>query len=349
MISRLAASSELRRAICRIYAVLIAANLAAWAWALMLFRDRPVLLGAAMLAYGFGLRHAVDADHIAAIDNVTRKLMQEGKRPVGVGFCFALGHSTVVILAAAAVAATTTALAGAFGPLKTLGGILGPAVSALFLFAIAAANFGVLCGIWRRLPEVRAGVRYAEEDFDFLLNSRGFLARLFRPAFRLVGKSWHMFPLGFLFGLGFDTATEVSLLGIAAAEAAKGVALWSIMVFPALFAAGMSLIDTTDGILMLGAYEWAFVEPARKLYYNLVITLASIVVAVLIGGVEALGLLADQLQLQGSFWSGVGALGGSFGMLGFLIVGFFTAAWLGSVILYRYTGLARTGSVSEGD
>ncbi|HVH74365.1 MAG TPA: HoxN/HupN/NixA family nickel/cobalt transporter [Stellaceae bacterium] len=337
------------RAIIRLYALLILANLAAWGWAVLLFRDRPVLLGTALLAYGFGLRHAVDADHIAAIDNVTRKLMQEGGRPVGVGISFALGHSTVVILAAAAVASTATALAGSFERLKEVGGVLGPAVSALFLFAIAAANFNILCGIWRTLRLVRAGGHYAEADFDLLLNSRGLLARLVRPAFRLVGKSWHMFPLGFLFGLGFDTATEVSLLGIAAAEAARGVSVWSIMVFPALFAAGMSLIDTTDGILMLGAYEWAFLEPARKLYYNLVITLASIVVAVLIGGVEALGLLADQFRLQGPFWNRVGALGGSFGLIGFLIIGFFTAAWLGAIILYRYTGFARTGSVSEAD
>ena len=337
------------RAIIRLYALLILANLAAWGWAVLLFRDRPVLLGTALLAYGFGLRHAVDADHIATIDNVTRKLMQEGRRPVGVGISFALGHSTVVILAAAAVASTATALAGSFERLKEVGGVLGPAVSALFLFAIAAANFNILCGIWRTLRLVRAGGHYAETDFDLLLNSRGLLARLVRPAFRLVAKSWHMFPLGFLFGLGFDTATEVSLLGIAAAEAARGVSVWSIMVFPALFAAGMSLIDTTDGILMLGAYEWAFLEPARKLYYNLVITLASIVVAGLIGGVEALTLLADPFRLQGAFWNRVGALGGSFGLIGFLIIGFFTAAWLGAVILYRYAGLARTGSVSEAD
>jgi len=286
---------RLRRRIIGIYALLTFANLGAWAWAVLLFRDHPVLLGTALLAYGFGLRHAVDADHIAAIDNVTRKLMQEGKRPVGVGFFFALGHSTVVILAAAAVAATATALAVSFEEFKAVGGVIGTSVSALFLFAIAAANIVILRGVWRTFQHVRQGGRYVEEDFDLLLNSRGLLARLFRPLFRLIRTSWHMFPLGFLFGLGFDTATEVAVLGISATQAAQGVSIWSIMVFPALFAAGMSLIDTTDGILMLGAYDWAFVKPMRKLYYNLTITAVSVVVAVLVGGIEALGLLVPRV------------------------------------------------------
>jgi nickel/cobalt transporter (NiCoT) family protein len=334
-------SAGLRRPILGIYGVLILANLAAWAWAVLLFRDQPILLGTALLAYGFGLRHAVDADHIAAIDNVTRKLMQEGKRPVGVGFCFALGHSTVVILAAAAVAGTATALAGSFDQYKAIGGVVSTGVSALFLFAIALANFLILRGVWRTFVHVRRGGRYVEEDFDILLNSRGLLARLFRPLFRLVSRSWHMLPLGFLFGLGFDTATEVALLGISATEAGRGVSIWSIMVFPALFAAGMSLIDTTDGVLMLGAYDWAFIKPIRKLYYNLTITAVSVVVAVLIGGIETLGLLGDQFDLKGSFWDGIGALNDNFGTLGFIIIGVFIAAWIGSVIFYRYQGLDR--------
>jgi nickel/cobalt transporter (NiCoT) family protein len=334
-------SAELRRPIIGIYTVLILANLAVWAWAVLLFRDQPVLLGTALLAYGFGLRHAVDADHIAAIDNVTRKLMQEGKRPVGVGFFFALGHSTVVILAAAAVAGTATALAGSFDSFKAIGGVVSTSVSALFLFVIAAANLLILRGVWKTFVHVRRGGSYVEEDFDILLNSRGLLARLFRPLFRLISKSWHMFPLGFLFGLGFDTATEVALLGISATEAARGISVWSIMVFPALFAAGMSLIDTTDGILMLGAYDWAFVKPIRKLYYNLTITAVSVMVAVLIGGIETLGLLGDQLDLRGPFWDGIGALNDNFGTLGFIIIGLFIAAWIGSVIFYRYQGLDR--------
>jgi high-affinity nickel-transport protein len=178
-----------------------------------------------------------------------------------------------------------------------------------------------------------------EEDFDLLLNSRGLLARLFRPLFRLISESWHMYPLGLLFGLGFDTATEVALLGVSAAAAAKGMSIWSIMLFPALFAAGMSLIDTTDGILMLGAYNWAFIKPIRKLYYNLTITVVSVMVAVLIGGIEALGLLGDQFALKGTFWDGVGTLNDNFTALGVAIIGLFIGAWVGSVIVYRYTGL----------
>jgi high-affinity nickel-transport protein len=321
--------------------VLVLGNLAVWAWALLVFRSQPILLGTALLAYGFGLRHAVDADHIAAIDNVTRKLMQEGKRPVSVGFFFALGHSTVVILAAAAagVAATATALSTHFEQFKSIGSIVGTLVSALFLFTIAVINVLILRSVWRTYRHVRAGGRYVEEDLDILLNNRGLLARLFRPLFRLVGKGWHMFPLGFLFGLGFDTATEVALLGISATQAAQGVSTWSIMVFPALFAAGMSLIDTTDGVLMLGAYNWAFVKPVRRLYYNLTITLVSVVVAILIGGIEALGLVGDQLNLSGWFWGGIGALNDNFSSLGFIIIGVFIAAWIGSIVVYRYKGL----------
>jgi high-affinity nickel-transport protein len=339
-------SAELRRPIIGLYSLLILANLAVWAWALLLFRDQPVLLGTALLAYGFGLRHAVDADHIAAIDNVTRKLMQEGKRPVGVGCFFALGHSTVVILAAAAVAGTATALAGSLDQFKAIGGVVGTIVSALFLFAIAIANLFILRGVWQTFQHVRRGGSYVEEDFDILLNSRGLLARLFRPLFRLISKSWHMFPLGLLFGLGFDTATEVALLGISATQAARGISIWSIMVFPALFAAGMSLIDTTDGVLMLGAYDWAFIKPMRKLYYNLTITAVSVVVAVVIGGIETLGLLGGQFELQGPFWGGIGALNDNFGTLGFIVIGLFIAAWIGSVVFYRYKGLDRIEVIS---
>jgi high-affinity nickel-transport protein len=331
-------STGLRRPILGIYGLLIATNLAVWAWAVFVFRHQPILLGTALLAYGFGLRHAVDADHIAAIDNVTRKLMQEGKRPVTVGFWFALGHSTVVILAAAVIALTTTAMEGRFESFKAMGGVISTTISAAFLFLIAAMNLMILLAVWRTFRHVRRGGAYVEEDFDLLLNKRGLLSRFFRPLFRLITRSWHMLPLGFLFGLGFDTATEVALLGISATQAAQGLSIWSIMVFPALFAAGMSLVDTTDGIMMLGAYDWAFVKPIRKLYYNITITLVSVVVAVLVGGIEALGLIGDQLGLDGWFWNGVGALNDNFSSLGFAIIGIFIAAWIGSVLIYRYRG-----------
>jgi high-affinity nickel-transport protein len=304
----------LRQRIIGIYAVLTLANLAAWVWAVSVFRDRPVLLGTALLAYGFGLRHAVDADHIAAIDNVTRKLMQMGKRPVGVGLFFALGHSSVVILAAACVAGTATALSGSLDRFKAVGGVLGTGVSALFLFAIAAVNLIILRDVWRTFRHVHHGGRYAAAEFDQLLEQRGLYARLFRPLFLLIGESWHMYPLGFMFGLGFDTATEIALLAVAASAAAKGVSISAIMVFPALFAAGMSLVDTSDGILML-------------------------VVAVLIGGIETLGLLGDRFALRGAFWNGVGALHDNFTALGVAVIGLLLAGWGGSAIVYHCKGL----------
>jgi high-affinity nickel-transport protein len=327
--------AELKGKLVGIYVLLIAANVLAWIWALVAFHDYPVLIGTAFLAYTFGLRHAVDADHIAAIDNVTRKLMHEGKRPVGVGLFFSLGHSTVVVLASAAIALTTGALEGRFASFKAVGGVIGTLVSALFLLLVAAANLLILRSVYRTFQEVCRGGAFVEDDLNQLLAQRGLLGRIFRPMFRLIERSWHMYPLGFLFGLGFDTATEIGLLGIAAAEASKGLPIWSIMVFPALFTAGMSLLDTTDGIMMLGAYGWAFRQPIRKLYYNLTITFVSVLVAALIGGIEALGLLADQLNLVGPFWSFIGALNENFGSLGYLIIAIFAACWLVSIAVYR--------------
>jgi high-affinity nickel-transport protein len=247
----------------------------------------------------------VDADHIAAIDNVTRKLMQQGKRPVAVGFMFSLGHSTVVILGSAAIAAAALSLQHRMDGVREIGGVVGTLVSAIFLLGIAFVNLVVLRSIYRAFVRVRAGAPYVDEDFDMLLADRGFLSRLFRPMFDLITRSWHMYPLGVLFGLGFDTATEIGLLGISAAEASKGLSMVSILVFPVLFAAGMSLIDTTDNILMLGAYGWAFIKPVRKLYYNMTITFVSVIVALAVGGVEALGLLAGHFRLGGMFWDAV--------------------------------------------
>jgi len=326
--------AELGSKVIGIFLVLAVANVLAWVWALIAFHDYPVLLGTAFLAYTFGLRHAVDADHIAAIDNVTRKLMQDGKRPVAVGFFFSLGHSTVVVLASVAIALATTALEGRFESFKLVGGAIGTLVSVLFLFLVAAANFLILIAVYRTFQHVRRGGAFVEEDLNHLLAQRGFLGRFFRPMFRLVSRSWQMYPLGFLFGLGFDTATEIGLLGMSAAEASKGLPIWSIMVFPALFTAGMSLIDTADGVLMLGAYGWAFTKPIRKLYYNLTITFVSVLVAVLVGGIEALGLLADRLNLEGPLWTFVGSLNENFGSFGYLIIAIFVGSWLISITVY---------------
>jgi nickel/cobalt transporter (NiCoT) family protein len=314
---------------------LVAANLAAWAWALWAFRDYPLLLGTALLAYSFGARHAVDADHIAAIDNVTRKLIQQGRRPITVGFYFSLGHSTLVVLASAAIATAAAALETRLAAVKEVAGMVGTGVSALFLFAIALANLLVLRATWRSFARVRRGVRDADADIDGLLAQRGLLGRLFRPLFALIGASWHMYPLGLLFGLGFDTATETGVLGIAAAEGSKGLPIWSTLIFPALFTAGMSLVDTADGILMLGAYGWAFMKPLRKIYYNLTITLVSVLTAAAIGSVEALGLVGERLSLDGPFWHAVASLNAHFGALGCVIIAFFAASWLVSFVVYR--------------
>jgi high-affinity nickel-transport protein len=337
--------ADVRISIIGIYCILVTANLAAWGWAYFAFRSHPVLLGTALLAYGFGLRHAVDADHIAAIDNVVRKLMQEGKRPVAVGFFFSLGHSSVVLLASVAVALTASALQTRFPAFQKVGGIIGTSVSAFFLLLIAFINIFIMIGTYRTFLRVRDGGSCSEQDIDMLVPRGGLFAHLFRSLFKLIRRSWHMAPIGFLFGLGFDTATEIALLGISAAEAAKGMPIWTILVFPVLFTAGMSLVDTTDGILMLGAYGWAFLNPLRKLYYNMTVTAVSVVVAILIGGIETLGLLGDQFAFAGRFWDFIRSLNENFGRLGYLIVGIFVLTWVISVAVYRAKRYARNDRI----
>lgn len=323
------------------FAGLIAANVAAWAWAWLAFADRPALLGTAALAYMFGLRHAFDADHIAAIDNVVRKLMQEGKSPWSVGLFFSLGHSSIVILASVALAATATAFQDELEAFHGIGGVIGTAVSAVFLLALGVANLFILRGVWAAFRRARRGERLVDQDLDMLLAGRGLLARIFGPVFRSVTRSWHMYPVGFLFGLGFDTATEIAVLGIAASQAAQGMSMWNILVFPALFTAGMSLMDTADSVLMTRAYGWAFVHPMRKLWYNLTITAASVVVALFIGGVGALGLISEKLGLEGGFWDFIASLSEDMANFGFMVVGIFAASWIVSVLVYRMKGYDR--------
>jgi high-affinity nickel-transport protein len=322
-----------------LYAVLVAANVLAWLWALVQFRDQPVLLGTASLAYAFGLRHAVDPDHIAAIDNITRKLMQEGKRPISAGFFFALGHSTVVIIASLLVAFSVGALEVKFDWFKRVGGVIGTGVSAAFLLVVAIMNMAILISVYRAFTAVRRGENVTDDALHDLLSRRGLISRILRSLFGAVTRSWHLYLLGFLFGLGFDTASEVGLLGISAAQGSAGLPIWSILIFPALFTAGMSLIDTTDGVLMVQAYGWAFINPVRKLYYNLTMTFISIVVALLIGGMEALGLLTDKLGLEGSFWTLIEQANENFGLFGYLIIGVFVVGWAISVLIYRFRGL----------
>ncbi len=332
--------ASLTRKITTIGTLLVAANVAAWAWALLAFHDHPLLLGTAVLAYSFGLRHAVDADHIAAIDNVTRKLMQEGKRPLTTGLFFSLGHSTVVILATIGVVLTAAAFKDQLESFHTVGSMIGTSVAAVFLLIIAAINVVILLNVYRAFRRVKQNGAFVPEDLDLMTAKGGLLARMFHRLFRMIRHSWHMYPLGFLFGLGFDTATEIGLLGIAATEATSGLPIWSILVFPALFTAGMTLIDTANSVLMTGAYGWAFENPIRKLYYNLTITFISVVVAVVVGGALALGLIAEKFHLEGRFWNAVENIN-EIGILGFVILGIFIVSWLVSTLLYRIKGYDR--------
>ena len=342
--SRSDTSDTTRRAIYLLVG-LVVANLLAWAWAFIEFGSNPVLMGTALLAYGFGLRHAVDADHIAAIDNVTRKLMQQGKRPIAVGTWFSLGHSTIVVLASFAIAATAMAFKDDMEWFHETGGLIGTLVSSVFLPLFGVLNLVILLSVYKKFKQVKAGHTLPAEELDLLVaNKGGLMARIFGRLFNLVNKSWHMYPVGFLFGLGFDTATEVGLLGISATSASQGINLWSIMVFPVLFAAGMALIDSLDNFVMIGAYGWAFSKPVRKLYYNITITAASVFVALFIGGVEALGLIADKLELSVGLWAPIAALNDNFGEIGYWIIALFVLCWMISGLNYYLRGYDRLGA-----
>ena len=323
-----------------LYAGLLGANLVAWAWAFASFRADPVLLGMAALAYGLGLRHAVDADHIAAIDNVTRMLVAEGKRPVAVGLFFSLGHSTVVVAASALLALAASVYGRHVGAFQTIGGAVGTAVSAVFLFVIAGTNLVALRDVARKLRRARRGGPVEEAGMESVLAGGGLLARILRPMFGLIRASWHMYPLGLLFGLGFDTASEIGLLGLSATEGGRGLPIWSILVFPALFTAGMSLVDSLDGVLMTRAYGWAFVEPARKLAYNFWVTAISVAVALAVGTVELLALVGGRLDMDGPIWTAARRAADHFGAIGYLIVAILAGSWVLSLAIHR----ARRGS-----
>jgi high-affinity nickel-transport protein len=332
--------NSFRTRLIAVFAVIGLGNLAAWGWALVAFADQPMLLGTAVLAFSLGLRHALDADHIAAIDNVTRKLLQQHKRPVAVGFFFALGHSAVLLLASLAVAFAANSLIEKLAAYREIGSMVGALASTLFLLGIAIANLAVLGHVVRALHRAKRGEQMRDEDIDALLQQQGWLARWFRPLFRLISSSWHLFPLGLLFGLGFETASEVSLFGLAA-ETSQKVSSSSILVFPALFTAGMTLVDTLDGVLMLGAYGWAYRNPVRKLLYNATITAISVAVALVIAGIEAFGLVVEHFGLQGVFWDGIAGLNASFGAIGFGIVVLIVVCWLVSVIVVHANDYVR--------
>jgi nickel/cobalt transporter (NiCoT) family protein len=316
-----------------ICALLLAINVGAWLWAWLAFAERPILLGTAALAYLIGLRHAFDADHIAAIDNVVRKLMQDGKEPQATGLFFALGHSTVVILVSIAVVLATATSWGGLASLDVIGSPIGASVSAGFLLLIGLANFLVLKNIWAVFISARRGEIVTDGKLAEASVPGGLLARVLKPILAGVARPWHMYPIGILFGLSFDTATEIGLLAISATQAAKGLSFWSLLVFPALFTAGMSLLDTLDSMLMTRVYGWALISPTRKLWYNLVITTASVLVALFIGGLGTLGLLADQLGQSGSLWAVSDQLNGSLTNFGWAVAGIFIASWAFSVWL----------------
>ena len=328
-------STDVRSKVIGIYSFLVVMNIAAWVLALVFFAHVPTLLGLAVVAYLLGLRHSVDADHISAIDNVTRKLMQENKKPVAVGFFFSLGHSTIVIGLTVAIAVAAVFIKNVIPTLQSAGGLIGTSVSALFLLLIAAINMIVLVDIFKTFREVKRGGIYNDQTLDETLNQRGLMGRFFKPLLKIVGNSWNMYPIGVLFGLGFDTATEVGLLAIVGTQAGKGLPIWSILIFPFLFTAGMCLLDTTDGVLMLGAYGWAFVKPVRKLYYNLNITFVSVLVAVVVGAIEVLSIIQSQANLGGPFWDAVGNLSNNFGLIGGIIIGLFVLSWVLSTVIYR--------------
>jgi nickel/cobalt transporter (NiCoT) family protein len=241
------------------------------------------------------------------------------------------------VVASVAVAMTASALSKELVSYREIGGIIGTSASALFLFIIAIANLIVLRGVYRAFRLAERGDHVTEEQIDALLHQRGWLARLFRPLFRFVSQSWHLYPIGLLFALGFETASEISLFGLSA-QASNTVSSWSLLIFPALFAAGMTLVDTTDGVLMLGAYGWAYRNPIRKLFYNLTITSVSVLVALVVGGIETLGLIADQFDLHGVFWDAITNLNSNFGALGYGIVGLFVVSWGVSYLIYRFKG-----------
>jgi high-affinity nickel-transport protein len=308
-------------------------HVAGWALFAYYAHAYPALAGLGVLAYTFGLRHAFDADHIAAIDNTTRKLLQHGKRPLGVGFFFSLGHSTIVFVLAMGLAVAAKTVDATIPSFQDWGGYVGAGVSGTFLWIIGVLNLLVLLDILRIFRDMRRGA-YDEERLEQRLLDRGFMNRFFiGKLFRFVSKSWHMYPLGVLFGLGFDTATEVGLLAIAAGVATHHVPFLAVLSLPILFAAGMSLMDTADGAFMSQAYGWAFSNPIRKVYYNITVTSLSVAVALVIGTVELLQVAATKLALDSGFWGWLNAL--DFGQLGYGIVGLFVATWAVSVTVWK--------------
>jgi nickel/cobalt transporter (NiCoT) family protein len=317
-------------------------------WGLFLYyaRHNPALAGLGSLAYTFGLRHAFDADHIAAIDNTTRKFLQEGKRSLGVGFFFSLGHSTVVLSLATGLAVATATVNSKVPLFQDYGSAIGASVSGTFLVLIGVLNLLVLLdvlGVYRRMKRGH----YDEQKLEEALASQGLMSRFFlKRVGDRIDKSWKMYPLGILFGLGFDTATEIGLLAVAAGVATHHVPFLAVVSLPIIFAAGMSLMDTADGAFMSHAYGWAFSNPIRKVYYNITVTSLSVTVSLAIGTIELLQVASDGLALDAGLWSFLDTL--DFGRLGYVTVGLFVLTWALSVVLWKMRRIEqRWGSTVE--
>ncbi|KAI1194742.1 NicO-domain-containing protein [Nemania serpens] len=332
--------------------LLLVVNAVVWAAVAIVLHFNPALVGAAVLSYTLGLRHALDADHIAAIDLMTRRLIASGQRPVTVGTFFSLGHSTIVIITCIVVAATAGALRERFDGFQYVGGIIGTSVSAVVLIILCVGNGWVLYRLVSRLREVvrepdshgpaeDAGETGAGDDDqavrDLQLDGPGFLANVLRKFFRIIDRPWKMYPLGVLFGLGFDTSSEIAVLGIASVQGAQGTSLWIILIFPLLFTAGMCLVDTTDGALMMTLYtSKAFArDKVAILYYSIVLTAITVVVSAFIGIIQVLSLVQHVAEPQGSFWDGLTAIGDHYEIVGASIVGVFVLAGVGSVVIYQ--------------
>jgi nickel/cobalt transporter (NiCoT) family protein len=309
-------------------------------------RHNPALAGLGTLAYTFGLRHAFDADHIAAIDNTTRKFLQDGKRSLGVGFFFSLGHSTIVFSLAAGLAVAANTVNSRIPGFQNVGGYIGASVSGTFLLVIGILNLGVLLDILGVFRRMKRGY-YDEPKLEQALLSQGLMSRFFlRRVGDRIDSSWKMYPLGVLFGLGFDTATEIGLLALSAGVATHHVPFLAVISLPIIFAAGMCLMDTADGAFMSHAYGWAFSNPIRKVYYNITVTSLSVLVALVIGLIELLQVTAAKLSLEGGFWAFLDSL--DFGRIGFVVVGLFVATWLCSVALWKARRIEqRWGSLLE--
>lgn len=304
-----------------------------WGGLLLLVGPRyPALAGAGILAYTLGLRHAFDADHIAAIDNTTRKLLQQGQKPMGVGFFFSLGHSTVVFTMAIALGLAAQFISQHINSFKSVGGVIGTSVSGVFLYIIGIINLIALIGIIRVFRNLRRG-RYDAGALEEDLISGGIIFPFLRPLFRFITRSWQMYPMGVMFGLGFDTATEVALLALAGGFVAKGLPIWAILPLPFLFAAGMSLMDTADGAFMARAYNWAFSNPIRKVFYNLTITGLSVGVALFIGTIELAQVVSGQLGWRGGFWNFLNTF--DLNKIGFGVVTIFIVVWAVALIYWK--------------